>query len=480
MTMGYEKFAEAYAEKYGQELHPNGILAMMYKNSWNNGSYENCEWALLELCYNDIRDENRRRALTDMLLRRYTELAQYGPMFIQNGVPLVHNEGRDNEFAFHELTRYGIRIAETQNIGLDDKKHWAAYIDMDFKVLGAYSFGRLYETDKPIRKRYVLEFLLTHRSVGGAIPYVRRIKVYEWRWVRTNAGKRVWQLVYAKHPHVEDWTGALCIGDVRYLTDPITPKHIAEFRDRMGAAFAYFNMDSAYSYQYTPAWTHLLRTCTDKAGETIEMRTPRDMYTCSDCGCELDLDEDVHYVCMCCGDIFCEDCVCWTEQDDPYCDSCYVGTCTTCGNTILDSQYYYTCRDCGEYVCIDCAVHTNQGTYCAECFSDLFYTCDWCGNTCASSDSVFDDLDVKDDANIYEAYQVYGAIICSECFAHSTTDEEIKNAEQISTRTPQQDRQTHMIDATLDADKDEDASEIETTRIVEPDTHEWIIDSEGA
>lgn len=102
-------------------------------------------------------------------------------------------------------------------------------------------------------------------------------------------------------------------------------------------------------------------------------------YTCADCGCAIEDEDDVIYID---GETYCRDCVnycncCneYTRDDVTYIESEDRYVCDDCLN-----EYYEYCTGCDEYVDRDdmTYVESEDECYCRSCLEDNFCTCGRC------------------------------------------------------------------------------------------------------
>lgn len=137
-------------------------------------------------------------------------------------------------------------------------------------------------------------------------------------------------------------------------------------------------------------------------------------YTCANCGCVIDDEEDVRWVN---GEPYCSDCVNWCDC----CEEYFVGEGTSVagGEYVCDNcldEYFHRCPDCDEFYRNHRMryVPSVDDDVCPFCFEDDYAPCDDCGEYFRSED----------------LEEHHGRWLCSDCLEEAKANEEEENSEE--------------------------------------------------
>ena len=131
-------------------------------------------------------------------------------------------------------------------------------------------------------------------------------------------------------------------------------------------------------------------------------------YTCQNCGCVIDDEEDVRWVNR---EPYCSDCVNWCDC----CEEYFVGegTYVAGGEYVCDeclSEYYHRCHDCDEFYRNHRMIYVPSvdDDICPYCFEDNYALCDDCGEYFRSED----------------LEEHHGRWLCGDCLEEAKAQEE--------------------------------------------------------
>ena len=236
------------------------------------------------------------------------------------------------------------------------------------------------------------------------------------------------------HPHVNGETGIACLGDAGSMISIAMNEHELYASYVIAINFLQQVNTDDPAGKYIRNWD-----CIDDEGNIID--NPHEgVIECSNCGRLINEDnEDEYYECPICGEIFCDECVCWIESEERYvCDNCldtYYSYCDQCGTYVRSEDVATTLDEC-EIICEECVNSFSHLQYCEECDrvintnNDVYrvlpngdYMCETCFEesqyeVCSDCGDIID----KD----YEEYiEIDGEYFCERCKdSHQEEDDE--------------------------------------------------------